>query len=103
MGVNEKELPAGTPVSFVLLDNHHLTEHGVSYFCAKSKQTVVITSNTSHPAFRVDAANLHIICQEHPSLSEALELLKHESQKSSNAYSNHSTTADFFLKNAGTR
>ena len=24
-------------------------------------------------------------------------------QKSSNAYSNHSTTADFFLKNAGTR
>ena len=78
MGVNEKELPAGTPVSFVLLDNHHLTEHGVSYFCAKSKQTVVITSNTSHPAFRVDAANLHIICQEYPSLSEALERLKHE-------------------------
>lgn len=25
------------------------------------------------------------------------------SQKSSNAYSNHSTTADFFLKSAGTR
>ena len=29
MGVNEKELPDKTPVSFVLLDNHHLTEHGI--------------------------------------------------------------------------
>ena len=30
MGVNEKEMPSKTPVSFVLLDNQHLTEHGVS-------------------------------------------------------------------------
>ena len=43
MGVNEKEMSAKTPVSFVLLDNHHLTEHGVRYFCAISKQAVVIT------------------------------------------------------------
>lgn len=50
LGANEKEMPAKTPVSFVLLDNHHLTEHGVRYFCAKSKQTAVITSNASHPA-----------------------------------------------------
>ena len=78
MGVNEKELPDKTPVSFVLLDNHHLTEHGVRYFCAKSKQAVVITSNASHPAFRVDADNLHIIYQERPSLSAALEHLKKE-------------------------
>ena len=49
MGVNEKELPDKTPVSFVLLDNHHLTEHGVRYFCALSRQAVVITSNASHP------------------------------------------------------
>ena len=27
MGVNEKEMPSKTPVSFVILDNHHLTEH----------------------------------------------------------------------------
>lgn len=78
MGVNEKELPGGTPVSFALLDNHHLTEHGVRYFCAKSKQAVIITSNASHPAFRVDAGNLHIIYQERPSLGEALRRLKHE-------------------------
>ena len=78
MGVNEKEMPTKTPVSFVLLDNHHLTEHGVRYFCALSRQAVVITSNSSHPAFRVDADNLHIIYQERPSLGAALEQLKKE-------------------------
>ncbi|MCR5299271.1 MAG: dihydrofolate reductase family protein [Erysipelotrichaceae bacterium] len=78
MGVNEKTMPAKTPVSFVLLDNRHLTEHGVRYFCALSKQAVVITSNPEHPAFRVDAENLHILYQEQPSLSEALERLKKE-------------------------
>lgn len=50
MSVNEKELPDKTPVSFVLLDDHHLTEHGVRYFCALSRQAVVITPNASHPA-----------------------------------------------------
>ena len=78
MGVNEKEIPAKTPVSFVLLDNHHLTEHGVKYFCAKSQKAVVITSNASHPAFHVESDNLHIIYQEHPSLRDALERLKME-------------------------
>lgn len=78
MGVNQKEMPAKTPVSFVLLDNHHLTEHGVRYFCALSDQMVLITSNPEHPAFHVNAENLHIIFQEKPSLAEALERLKNE-------------------------
>ena len=78
MGVNEKEMPIKTPVSFVLLDNHHLTDHGVRYFCAKSKQAVVVTSNPEHPAFHVNADNLHIIYQECSSLSTALERLKKE-------------------------
>ena len=50
MGVNQKPFPDKTPVSFVLLDNHHLTEHGVTYFCKKSKVFVLITSNKNHPA-----------------------------------------------------
>ncbi len=75
MGVNEKPLPAKTPVSFVLLDNHHLTENGVKYFCALSKQAVVITSNPNHPAFSVKEDNLHIILQEQISLKAALERL----------------------------
>ena len=78
MGVNQKPFPAKTPVSFVLLDNHHLTESGVRYFCALSKQAVVITSNQNHPAFSVNEDNLHIIFQEQVSLKEALESLNRD-------------------------
>ena len=78
MGVNTKEMPAKTPVSFVLLDNHHLNEQGVRYFCARSKQFVLITSNKDHPAFSVDADNLHIIFQEKESLADALKQLKEQ-------------------------
>ena len=78
MGVNTKDMPAKTPVSFVLLDNHHLTEHGVRYFCALSQKAVIITSNQDHPAFNVNENNLHIIFQEKFSLTEALERLASE-------------------------
>ena len=76
MGVNEKEMPGKTPVSFVLLDNRHLTEHGIRYFCELSDQFVLITLNTDHPAFGIKADNLHIIYQEKLSLPEALKRLK---------------------------
>ena len=78
MGVNEKPEPAKTPVSFVLLDNHHLTENGVRYFCARSREFVLITTNHDHPAFGVKADNLHIIYQETLCLAEALHILKTE-------------------------
>ena len=52
LGVNTKEPPNKTPVSFVVIDNHHLNEHGIRYFCALSKQFVLITTNANHPAFR---------------------------------------------------
>lgn len=78
MGVNDKDMPAKTPVSFAILDNHHLTEHGVRYFCALSKQFVLITSNADHPAFLVHEDNLSIIFQEKPSLGDALVKLKSE-------------------------
>ena len=76
MGVNEKSMPEKTPVSFVLLDNNHLTEHGVKYFCAKSKEFVLITTNKNHPAFDVSDENLHIIYQDTLSLENALIELK---------------------------
>ena len=75
MGVNEKPLPAKTPVSFVILDNTHLKENGIKYFCAKSKEFVLLTSNKNHPAFNVKEDNLHIFCKENFSLKEALEYL----------------------------
>ena len=76
MGVNELPLPAKTPVSFVILDNHHLNEQGIRYFCARSKQFVLVTSNSQHPAFRVKEDNLHIILQEKLDLAATLEQLK---------------------------
>ncbi len=76
MGVNEKEMPGKTPVSFVLLDNRHLTEHGIRYFCELSDQFVLITQNSDHPAFGIKADNLHIIYQDKLSLPEALKCLK---------------------------
>lgn len=78
MGVNTKPLPGKTQVSFVLVDNQHLNEHGVRYFCALSKKSVLITTNAAHPAFGVQKSNLHIIYQEQLSLSNALVKLKAE-------------------------
>lgn len=76
MGVNEKAMPEKTPVSFVLIDNSHLDEHGIRYFCELSKTFVLITSNRNHPAFNVDADNMGIIFQEELSLENALFELK---------------------------
>ena len=78
LGVNEKPMPPKTPVSFVLIDNSHLNEHGVRYFCALSKQFVLITTNPDHPAFKVEADNLGIILQEKLSLEKALAKLKEQ-------------------------
>lgn len=76
LGVNTKEMPQKTPVSFVMIDNRHLTERGIHYFCALSKEFVLVTSNSAHPAFQVKEDNLHIICQNELSLSDALATLK---------------------------
>lgn len=76
MGVNSKQMPDKTPVSFVIIDNKHLNEHGVRYFCALSKEFVLITTNAAHPAFRVHESNLHIIHQHELSLPDALVRLK---------------------------
>ena len=78
MGVNDKPLPQKSPVSFVVLDNRHLTESGVRYFCALSKEFVLITTNAEHPAYGVDADNMHIIKQRKLSLPDALKILKED-------------------------
>ncbi len=78
MGVNRKDPPPKSPVSFVILDNRHLTEQGVRYFCAWAKTFVLVTSNASHPAFGVREENLHIILQEKTDLRGALVRLKRE-------------------------
>ena len=78
VGVNTKDMPNKTLVSFVMIDNKHLTEHGIRYFCALSKQFVLVTSNKSHPAFEIEEDNLHIIYQNELSLEDVLTKLKSE-------------------------
>ena len=76
MGANNMPLPEKTPVSFVVLDNRHLDENGVRYFCALSKEFVLVTTNPSHPAYGIEADNLHIIHQRKLCLAEVLEKLR---------------------------
>ncbi len=78
MGINTKKMPNKTPVSFAIIDNNHLTEHGIRYLCILSKEFVLITSNADHPAFQVNEDNLHIIYQSELSLTDALVKLKSE-------------------------
>ena len=77
IGINAAGMPNKTPVSFVVIDNKHLKEHGIRYFCALSKQFVLVTSNAKHPAFEIEEDNLHIIYQnEQLSLKDVLTKLK---------------------------
>ncbi len=78
IGINTADMPNKTPVSFVVIDNKHLKEHGIRYFCALSKQFVLVTSNEKHPAFEMKENNLHIIYQNGLSLKDILTKLKSE-------------------------
>ena len=76
IGINTADIPNKTPVSFVVIDNSHLKEHGVRYLCALSKQFVLVTSNAEHPAFEIEEDNLHIIYQNELSLKDVLAKLR---------------------------
>lgn len=78
LGVNTKKMPKKMPVSFVVIDNRHLNENGIQYFCALAKKFVLITSNAKHPAFHIKEDNFHIIYQKELSLKNALMRLKSE-------------------------
>ena len=52
MGVNSRPMPEKSPVSFVIIDNNHLTEHGIRYFSALSDKFVLITTNSCTHIFR---------------------------------------------------
>lgn len=78
IGVNTRKMSNKTPVSFVVIDNKHLNENGIRYFCHLSKEFVLITCNANHPAFNINESNLHIIYQSELSLKDVLIKLKSE-------------------------
>ncbi len=55
-----------------------MNENGIRYFCALSKNFVLITSNEKHPAYNIEESNFHIIYQKELSLNDALIKLKSE-------------------------
>jgi len=75
VGVNEKPYPTKTDVSFVVIDNSHLTAHGVEYFAHMSKNFVLATSNKSHPAFSAGYDNISIHFRDELDLEELLACL----------------------------
>ena len=75
VGVNERAFPDKRDVSFVIIDNSHLTKHGVEYFSKLSKTFVLVTSNKAHPAYGMDDKNVNIIHQKTLDLTSMLEIL----------------------------
>ena len=75
LGVNQRPMPQKTPVSFVIIDNRHLTLQGIRYFCALSKEFVLVTTNRQHPAFTLQETNLHILQQHELDLSVIFKTL----------------------------
>jgi len=98
IGVNEKAMPDKGVVSFVLIDNKHLNENGVKYFCALSKQFVLVTTNKDHPAFSVKSDNLHIILQNELSLKDMLYELKNKYDCESITIQSGGTLNELFLR-----
>lgn len=79
LGINTNAVPEKTPVSFVIIDNTHLTERGVKCLCARSDKLVIVTSNARHPAFDIhDAKNLYIIYQDEFDPVTMLSRLRYE-------------------------
>lgn len=76
IGVNKYGATSKTSISFVLIDNTHLTTQGIQYFCTRSKKFILVTSNKNHPAFLINKENLSIIYQEELNLVNMLEILK---------------------------
>lgn len=75
VGNNEKDLSNHSwGINFVLLDNSHLTEHGIEYFCSISDKLIIVTSNINHPAFKIlNNNNLNIMYYKELNLKKMMK------------------------------
>lgn len=78
MGVNDKEdEPKKSPVSFIVIDDSHLTEKGILYLTKKCQKLCLATANKNHPAFNMKADNLEVInCEDKIDFKNLFEKLK---------------------------
>lgn len=61
IGLNDTPEVDKTQVSFVIIDNNHLTLDGVRHYCNRSKRFILVTNNKNHPAYSVTESNMHIL------------------------------------------
>jgi 2,5-diamino-6-(ribosylamino)-4(3H)-pyrimidinone 5'-phosphate reductase len=65
IGVNTAKNPIHCPdVTFIIIDNNHLTAQGVQNLCANLEALILVTHNMKHPAFQEKLDNLFIIYYE---------------------------------------
>ena len=64
LGINRKQKINKTPVSFIVIDNKHLTRTGVENLIQKSKHLYIVTTNKKHAAFSVKTDNLTVCCYD---------------------------------------
>lgn len=80
VGINQATNPVKTPVSFAIIDNHHLTKDGVQYLAASHDKIVIFTTNPNHIGFSIHMENVFIIKQPKLDLNIALFLLRNRFQ-----------------------
>ncbi len=52
IGINNVQKMKKMPVSFIIVDNNHLTSVGVDNLIQRSKRLYIVTNNKNHPAFK---------------------------------------------------
>jgi len=61
IGINEKKIFDLDFMTFVIVDNSHLTENGVKNLASGLGKLFLVTKNKNHPAFNLNLENLEII------------------------------------------
>jgi len=101
IGANTK-FPINNPyVTFVIIDNSHLTEDGVRNMIAGLKQLIIVTKNQNHPAFNIKDDKLHILSYENEvNFEDMFQQLKSEySAERVTIQSGGSLNAEFLRNN----
>lgn len=82
IGFNDKNKKSKKiPVTFIIVDNKpHLTEIGVMNLMQRGKKVIIVTNNSSHPAFKIKSDDLETIHYTEKKFTKLFELLKKRDQ-----------------------
>lgn len=72
IGANGDFVRPSMEISFLILDNTHLTPKGILNLTKWVKELVILTENPHHPSLTMKIANLHVVYKEKMVLEEVL-------------------------------